>query len=79
MDCVGSPSFLWILCTNYACNALNQIAYDQLKGRTPIQCDFGYTPYVSAILCFPAINEFCFMKKIVFLSQLSGLEFFWHL
>jgi hypothetical protein len=47
MDCTGSPSFLWLLCTIHVCYDLNHMSHDQLKGLTPSA--FGYTHDVSAI------------------------------
>jgi hypothetical protein len=62
IDCTGSPSLLWLLCTTHVCYALNHMSHDQLKGLTPIQHAFGYTPDVSAILYQKVLfyEEHCF-------------------
>jgi hypothetical protein len=63
MDCTGSPSFLWLLCTTHVCYVLNHMSHDQLKDLTPIQRAFGYTPDVSAILCFSWYQKVLFYEE----------------
>jgi hypothetical protein len=72
MDRTGSPSFLWLLCTNHVCYVLNHISHDQLKGLTPIQRAFGYSPGVSAILCFSWYQKVLFYHRFPDSRERSG-------
>ena len=52
MDRSGSPKHLWFLCMLYVVMILNCSAGPNLNMRTPIEAALGYTPDISALLCF---------------------------
>jgi hypothetical protein len=52
MDRSGSPKYLWFLCMLYVIMILNCLAHPNLDMRTPIEVALGYTPDISALLCF---------------------------
>ena len=52
MDRSGSPKWLWFKCMLYVVMILNCLAHPNLGMRTPIEVALGYTPDISASLCF---------------------------
>ena len=65
IGCVTKPigTSIYIFSSKFLCYVLNPMAHDQLKGLTPIQDAFDYTPDVSAILYFLGIKGSILWRK----------------
>ena len=62
MDRVGAPEFVWLDAMIYIDLVNNSTADELLKWITPFEKRHGYTPDISALLCFH------FYEKILYLD-----------
>ena len=47
-----APAYVWLLALEYVCFVKNHTAHETLGWRTPTEWLLGYTPDISALLCF---------------------------
>ena len=47
-----APAYVWLLALEYVCFVKNHTASEQLGGRTPAEWLLGFTPDITALLCF---------------------------
>ena len=47
-----APAYVWLLALEYVCFVKNHTADEKLGGRTPVEWLLGYTPDITALLCF---------------------------
>ena len=48
----NAPAFVWLLAIEYVCFIQNHTAQESLGWRTPTEWLLGYTPDITALLCF---------------------------
>ena len=48
----NAPAFVWLLALEYVCFIQNHTAQESLDWRTPTEWLLGYTPDITALLCF---------------------------